>query len=60
MKFTPFISLLFASIAIAAPLGLPGAIAAREGSIDNDDYIVYPDVDRDEDVVYAYHAINDK
>jgi hypothetical protein len=27
---------------------------------DNDDYVVYPDVDRDEDVVYAYHAINDK
>ena len=29
-------------------------------SIDNDEWIVYPDVDRDEDVVYAYHAINDK
>jgi len=27
---------------------------------DNDDYVVYPDVDGDEDVVYAYHAINDK
>ncbi|KAF2828334.1 hypothetical protein CC86DRAFT_368589, partial [Ophiobolus disseminans] len=26
---------------------------------DNDDYVVYPDVDGDEDVVYAYHAIND-
>ena len=28
--------------------------------LDGDDYVVYPDVDRDEDVVYAYHAINDK
>jgi hypothetical protein len=28
--------------------------------IDNDDYVVYPDTDGDEDVVYAYHAINDK
>lgn len=28
--------------------------------LDNDEWIVYPDVDRDEDVVYAYHAINDK
>jgi hypothetical protein len=27
---------------------------------DNDDYVVYPDIDRDEDVIYAYHAINDK
>lgn len=27
---------------------------------DNDGYVVYPDVDGDEDVVYAYHAINDK
>lgn len=27
---------------------------------DNDDYVVYPDIDRDEDVTYAYHAINDK
>ena len=27
---------------------------------DKDDYVVYPDVDRDEDVVYAYHAVNDK
>jgi hypothetical protein len=27
---------------------------------DNDEYIVYPDTDGDEDVVYAYHAINDK
>ncbi|KAI9667915.1 MAG: hypothetical protein M1821_000735 [Bathelium mastoideum] len=25
-----------------------------------DDYVVYPDVDRDEDVVYAYHGINEK
>lgn len=28
--------------------------------VDNDEWIIYPDVDRDEDVVYAYHAINDK
>lgn len=27
---------------------------------DKDEYVVYPDFDRDEDVVYAYHAINDK
>lgn len=27
---------------------------------DNDEFVVYPDADRDEDVVYAYHAINDK
>lgn len=26
---------------------------------DSDEYIVYPDVDGDEDVVYAYHGINE-
>ncbi|KAL9079113.1 MAG: hypothetical protein Q9157_001997 [Trypethelium eluteriae] len=26
---------------------------------DSDEYIVYPDTDRDEDVVYAYHGINE-
>jgi len=28
--------------------------------LDNDEFVVYPVADRDEDVVYAYHAINDK
>ena len=28
--------------------------------LDGDDYVVYPYLDRDQDVVYAYHAINDK
>ncbi|KAK3208229.1 hypothetical protein GRF29_77g44419 [Pseudopithomyces chartarum] len=52
---------LFFGIILAAPISLNEHLAVRTEPVpDNDDWVVYPDVDRDEDVVYAYHAINDK
>ncbi|PVI08124.1 hypothetical protein DM02DRAFT_648188 [Periconia macrospinosa] len=59
MKFIWLAAALFGSVALAAPIA-SGLISAGEKRADNDDYVVYPDVDGDEDVVYAYHAINDK
>ena len=29
-------------------------------SLDGDDYVVYPDTDGDEEVVYRYHAVDDR
>ena len=27
---------------------------------DNGEYVIYPDVDRNDDVVYTYHTVRDK
>ncbi|KAF2809794.1 uncharacterized protein BDZ99DRAFT_571546 [Mytilinidion resinicola] len=52
---------LFGTTILAVPVSIETAkISAPAEPTDNDEYVVYPDVDRDEDVVYAYHAINDK
>ncbi|KAK7182247.1 hypothetical protein DPSP01_006966 [Paraphaeosphaeria sporulosa] len=60
MKSIAILSFLFTLI-LAAPVPSDEHVAVRaEPTPDNDEWIVYPDVDRDEDVVYAYHAINDK
>jgi hypothetical protein len=35
-------------------------LSNTDAELDNDDYVVYPDLDADDAVVYAYQAINDK
>ncbi|CAG8961586.1 hypothetical protein HYFRA_00006120 [Hymenoscyphus fraxineus] len=62
MKATVLVAAIFGFLASAAPMNKASseALNLRAPVADNDDYVVYPDVDGDEDVVYAYHAINDK
>ncbi|MCJ1326669.1 hypothetical protein MMC10_003334 [Thelotrema lepadinum] len=60
MKLLFAIWLSMGFLAAAAPIAGIGNIKMRDAIEDIDETIVYPAVDRDEDVVYAYHAINDK
>ncbi|KAM3066191.1 hypothetical protein ACMFMG_012151 [Clarireedia jacksonii] len=62
MQFKVLLVATLGLLSWAAPLSAPITPNTLENRVadDNDEYVVYPDVDRDEDVVYAYHAINDK